>query len=138
MTFLRVDIEELDARGLRKFGLMMAFLIATTFGVIVPWWAGANTALWPWILAGVFAGFGLLNSKPLKWPYRIWMCFGVIMSKVMNPLILGIVFFLIIFPTSLVLRLMGKKLLNLGKDDSVASYRENSKTRSPGHMTKPY
>ena len=63
--------------------------------------ARACLPLWPWVIFGVLAVLGLVAPMALNPVYKIWMRFGLIMSKIMTPLIMGIVFYFVITPVGL-------------------------------------
>ena len=65
------------------------------------------------IISVVFLVLGLLNSKLLSPLNEIWIKFGEILGRVIAPLIMALVYFLILTPISLLLRAFGKDLLGL-------------------------
>ena len=99
------DIPELDAKGLRKFALTTGAIIAVLFGLLLPWLFGFNYPTWPWILAGVLGAWGLVHPPSLAPVYKGWMKFGLLLSKITQPIVLGIVFYIVIMPMGLVMRL---------------------------------
>ena len=56
---------------------------------------------------------GLINSKVLTPLNKFWFKLGLLLGKVISPLIMGIIFFLVVTPTALIMRIIGKDLLNL-------------------------
>ena len=64
-------------------------------------------------MALIFLILGLLNSKILTPLNSIWFKFGLLLGKVVSPVIMGIIFFLVVTPTSFIMRILGKDLLNL-------------------------
>lgn len=134
------EIPELDRAGLRKFGLTTGAIIAVLFGLLIPWLLNKEHIVWwPWILAGVFWLWAIAAPDSMNGFYRIWMKFGLFMSKIMNPLVLGIVFFLVFFPMGVLMRIFGKKdpmCRKLEKD--VASYRVQSHKIDNKSMEKPF
>ena len=86
-------IPELDRKGLREFGLTTGAAVVVIFGLFFPWLLDLDWPLWPWLIAAVFWSLALLQPLWLRWIYRAWMRFGLLASRVMTPLVLGIVFF---------------------------------------------
>jgi hypothetical protein len=74
----------------------------------------------------------------LKRLYRKWLQFSTVFGHIMSRIILGIMFFLIISPTGLLLRLLGKDPLEKGFAPELASYRVNSTRRPADHYRRPY
>ena len=62
--------------------------------------------------------------------YRAWMRFGLLASRVMTPLVLGVVFFGMISPMAMIMRLWGKDPMQKSLDPKQKSYRVRS-TKSP-------
>ena len=87
------DIPQLDARGLRNFGLATGSIIAVLFGAVLPWLLDLQYARWPWVFGGLLAGWALVHSHSLRPVYYVWMQFGLLLHKVTTPLVLGVLFF---------------------------------------------
>ncbi len=123
-------IPELDRKGLREFGLTFGAVIVILFGLFLPWVLDRDWPVWPWLLAAPFWLLALVYPMWLRGVYRAWMRFGLLASRVMTPLVLGIVFFVMISPMAMVMRLMGKDPLKRTLDPQQKSYRVKS-TKSP-------
>jgi hypothetical protein len=130
-------IPDLDRKGLREFGLVTGGIVAGLFGLFFPWLLERSWPLWPWIVFGVLGTWGLVAPMSLRPVYRAWMRFGLMLSKVMTPLIMGIVFFLVITPVAIVLKLFGKDPMARKFDDS-DSYRVPTEKAPPENLEKPY
>lgn len=110
----------------RNFGLVM-----TGFFVIVallPLWNGQAIRLWALMIAGVFFVPAIVFPKVLSRLNILWMQFGELLSKIVSPIALGLVFFVVITPFALVMRLLGKQTLELKFDAKSDSY---WKTKQP-------
>ena len=123
-------IPELDRTGLREFGLTTGAAIVIIFGLFFPWILELNWPVWPWVIAAPLWLLALVRPLWLRWIYRAWMRFGLLASRVMTPLVLGIVFFVMISPMAMVRRLMGKDPMHRALDRNRKSYRVQS-TKSP-------
>ena len=136
-------IPELDRKGLREFGLVTGGIVAVLFGLFFPWLLDRELSLWPikplwpWAIFGVLAALGLAAPMALNPIYKVWMRFVLIMSKIMTPLIMGIVFFCVITPVGLFRRFFAKDSLAREFDDT-DSYRVPSKKASAENLEKPY
>lgn len=129
-------IPELNASGLRRFALTTAAIVAALFGLLFPWLGGHGWPVWPWVLAVVLALWGLVRPTSLRPVYHGWMRFGRLASRVMTPLVLGLVFFLLFLPIGLVMRLAGHDPMRRKLDPEAETYRVPS--RSPASIEKPY
>ena len=132
------NIPELDSKGLRDFGLLMAAVIGVLFGIFFPWLFDRSWPLWPWLIGAAFALPALVVPLSLRPVYRGWMRFGMVMSRIMTPLVLGIVFFLVFTPVALVLKLLGKDAMRRKLDPQAESYRIDNKDATMGDMERPF
>ena len=112
----------------RNFGTVffLVFLIISLFPLL----KNENIRIWSIIIALVFLVLGLLNSKFLTPLNKIWFRFGIILGNFVSPIVMGIVFFVIVTPTSLIMRVLGKNLLNLKKENKKTYWIERSKIKS--------
>ncbi len=104
----------------RSFGIVMAIVLALI--ALVNYWHDGRIWLWMAGIAAVFltAAFVLPAAlKPLNW---IWFRFGLLLHAVVNPIVLGFMFYLTILPTGLVMRALGKDLLRLKREPDSDSY----------------
>lgn len=111
-----------EARGStdRSFGLVFA----GAFAVIpaIAWLRGAPLRLWPYAVAGVFLLLALLQPGWLAPLNRLWARFGLLLGRVTNPLVMGVVFFVVVTPAAFVFRLAGKDPLRLKREPGAKSY----------------
>ena len=132
------DIPELDKKGLREFGLVTAAIVAVLFGGALPWLFGFNFPAWPWIFAAVLGLWALIAPNSLNHPYKLWMRFGMLLGAVMNRVVLSVVFFLVVLPTGLLMRVFGKDPMRRKLDNKQDSYRIESAPTNPDRMDRPF
>ena len=101
----------------RSFGIV--FSIVFLIIALYPLLNDDTVKIWLIILSLTFFILGLLNSNILSPLNRIWFKFGIILGGIVSPIIMGLVFFLVVTPISLILRLFKKDTLNLKKNDSM-------------------
>jgi hypothetical protein len=131
------EIKELDAKGLREFALTTGGIVAVLFGLFFPWLLERPTPRWPWVITAVLVAWGLVAPTSLRPVYRGWMKFGLVMSKITTPIIMGAVFFLVLTPMGFVRRLVGKDSLSRAFDRS-ESYRVPSRKAPAKNLEKPF
>ena len=103
----------------RTFGLVFAAFCALVGGL--KWWHAGM--YWPWwIAAAAFLGLALAAPDTLAVPNRLWTKLGLLLSKIVQPVVMGALFFLTITPIGLLMRATGKDLLRLKRDSAAASY----------------
>ena len=131
-------IPELDRKGLREFGLTTGAAVVVIFGLFFPWLLDLDWPVWPWVIAAALWSLALIYPDWLSWVYRAWMRFGLLASRVMTPLVLGIVFFGMIAPMALVMRLMGKDPMQRAIDPNQNSYRVKSIKSPKEKLERPF
>jgi hypothetical protein len=136
MADLRHEIPELDRAGLRQFGLVTGGIVASLFGLLLPWLFERPWPLWPWVVFAILAVWALAGPSSLRPVYRAWMRFGLLLSRVTTPVILGIVYFMVIAPAGFLMRVAGKDPMRRRLDENTLSYRVQS--RKGKHMEKPF
>ena len=135
---MKHEIPELDRKGLRSFGLVTGGIVAVLFGLIFPWLLDRSIPLWPFIVFAVLGFWGLIAPLSLRPVYRIWMHFGLFMSRFMTPLILGITFFLVITPGALLKRIFGEDSMKRELTEDKETYRVVSKKPSVENLERMY
>jgi len=103
----------------KSFGIV--FFIVFLVISIWPLLSENNIRIWSLILSLIFLILGLFNSSFLTPLNKLWFKFGILLGKFMAPLIMGIIFFIVVTPIGLIMRLFNKDLLKL-KFNSDKSY----------------
>ena len=104
----------------RSFGIVFFFVF-----VIVSLWPLTNEnslRVWSIFVAIIFLILGLMNSKLLTPLNILWAKFGKLLGFIIAPIVMGFVFFVVITPTGLIMKLIGKDLLNNKYDNKIKSY----------------
>jgi|TARA_B100000959_G_scaffold190615_1_gene199301 hypothetical protein len=126
---------EIKISSNRNFGLVFFFVF-----LIVSLWPLINEGsprYWSIVIAVIFLILGLLNSKLLTPLNKLWFKFGLFLGSIISPIIMGIIFFLVIAPTGLVMKLMGKDLLDKKYDNKKKSYWIN-RTKTKNTMKQQF
>ena len=112
----------------RSFGLL--FFIVFLVIALWPLTKKGDINLYLISIALIFLVLGLLNSKILAPLNKLWFKFGIFLGKIISPLIMGIIFFLVVTPIGLVMRIFGKDLLNLKYNKNQSYWTEKNGTKS--------
>lgn len=104
----------------QSFGMVMtaAFALMSTLN----WWHDGHSWRWTGGIALLFLVSTLFYPAALKPLNRLWFKFGLLLHKVVNPIMMAFVFFGAVLPTALVMRARGKDLLRLKRDSNADSY----------------
>ena len=98
----------------RSFGIV--FFIFFLFISLYPLYKDGNIRIWTLILSIVFLILGLLNSSILTPLNKLWFKFGILLGSIVSPVVMGLVFFTVVTPTSIIMRIFNKNLLGLKKN----------------------
>jgi hypothetical protein len=102
---------EINKSSNRNFGIV--FFIVFLIIAIYPMLNEGDVRFWSLIASLIFLTLGILNSEFLTPLNKMWFKFGIFLGKIFSPLIMSLIFFLVVTPIGLVLRLIGKDVLNL-------------------------
>ena len=104
-------MDEIKISSNRSFGIV--FFIVFLLIALYPLLKGNDLRIWSLIISFIFLALGLINSKILTPLNRLWFKFGLLLGKFISPLIMGIIFFVVVTPIGIIMRLLKKDLLNL-------------------------
>jgi hypothetical protein len=127
-----------DRRGLRSFALQVGLAIIVVFGLLLPWLLGFRFPRWPWVVGGVLIAWGLLLPATLAPVYRFWMRFAEVLHRITSPIILGIVFYLVVLPMALLMRIAGRDPLRRATRTGESTYRVPSTPVRPDNLQRPF
>ena len=106
-----MDQKDIKIGSNKSFGVVffLVFLLISLYPLI----NDGNLRIWSFAISIIFLILGILNSKILSPLNKIWFKFGLLLGKVISPIVMGIIFFIVVTPTGLILRLFQKDVLNL-------------------------
>jgi hypothetical protein len=119
-THLKKLEEDAVVGSERSFGLVFAAVFALI--ALLPLLKGGGVRWWSLALAAVFLALALLIPAVLKPLNVLWFKFGLLVGRVMTPLVMGILYLLSVIPTGLFLRATGRDLLRLKREPAMKSY----------------
>lgn len=122
---------------LRKFGLIMAVFLIVFFDGLIPWIWNIAPPTWPLIVAAVLSVFALVRPVWLNPFYLVWMKFANVLGWINTHIILSLIFFVLISPTGLVMRIR-RDPMRRKWDKTVTSYRIESKSPKTENLKRPY
>ena len=104
----------------RSFGLVffLVFLIVALW----PLKYEEDVRLWSFILSIIFFILVILNSKLLTPLNKLWFKFGIFLGSIISPVVMGLVYFLVVAPVGIFMRILGKDLLKKNKIKSASTY----------------
>ena len=121
-------MDEIKISSNRSFGIV--FFIVFLLISIYPLLNDDHLRIWSLIISIVFLILGLLNSKILLPLNKIWFKFGILIGKIISPLIMGLIFFVVVTPIGFLMRLFNKDLINLKFNKSKSYWIEKNEPKS--------
>ena len=112
--------KEIKTSSNKSFGLV--FFVIFIIIALWPLLNDGNIRIWSIIVSIIFLILGLLNSKILTPFNKLWMRLGALLGIIVSPIVMGVVYFGIITPIGLIMKLFGKDVLNLKLDKTKTTY----------------
>ena len=104
-------MDDIKISSNRSFGIV--FFIVFLIIALYPLTYSEEIRVWSATVSLIFLVLGLFNSKILTPLNKLWFKLGILLGKIISPIIMGIIFFLVVTPIGLLMRLLGKDLINL-------------------------
>ena len=120
--------KDIEISSNRNFGIV--FFIVFFLIAVYPLINNGNIRVWSLIISIIFLILGLINSKLLLPLNKVWFKFGLLLGSVISPIVMGIIFFLVVTPIALILRAIGKDVLNLKKNNNKTYWIEKTEQKS--------
>jgi len=109
----------------RSFGIVFFIVF-----LVISLWPLLNSneiRIWALIISLVFLILGLLNSKILAPLNKIWFKFGIFLGNIVSPIVMGLIYFVVVTPIALLLKVFGKDVLSLKKNKSNTYWKNKEK-----------
>ena len=121
-------MEEVKISSNKSFAIVffVVFLIISLYPLV----NSENIRIWSLIISLSFLILGLINSSILTPFNKIWFKFGILIGKIVSPFIMGVIFYAVVTPTSLLLRLFKKDILNLKFNDNKSYWIKKNEKKS--------
>ena len=112
----------------KNFGIVFSivFLIIALFPLI----NDGNLRIWSLIVSIIFLTLGLINSKALTPLNKLWFKFGIFLGNIISPIVMGIIYFAVVTPIALFLKVINKDVLSLKKTKKVSYWKNKEKYNS--------
>ena len=104
-------MDDIKISSNKSFGIV--FFVVFLLVAFYPLTNQTDIRIWSLIISLAFLILGLLNSKILTPLNKLWFKFGVFLGKIVSPLVMGLIFFVVVTPIAFLMRILKKDLLNL-------------------------
>ena len=121
-------MNNIKAGSIRGFGIVFFFVF--TIIALYPLLNNHEIRFWSLIIGFIFLFLGIVESTLLKPLNLIWFKFGLFLGQFIAPIVMGIVYFMVVFPTFLLLKIFKKNYLNINYERNRNSYWLNIKNKS--------
>ena len=112
----------------RNFGIV--FFVLFLLISLYPLAHGEDLRVWFLMISLIFLFLGFINSKVLTPLNKLWFKFGILLGKIVSPIVMGVIYFLVVTPTGLLMRLFGKDILNLKFNNEKSYWIEKKEPKS--------
>ncbi len=99
----------------KSFGVV--FFIVFLIIALYPMLKGQDLRLWSLIISLIFLILGIVNSTVLTPLNKIWFKFGILLGNIISPIVMAIVFFVVVTPTGIIMKILRKDLIGLKKNN---------------------
>ena len=104
-------MDDIKISSNRSFGIV--FFIVFFLIALYPLIYSKDIRIWSLLISLIFLILGSINSRILTPLNKLWFKFGILLGKIVSPIIMGIIFFLVVTPIGFIMRILGKDVLNL-------------------------
>ena len=104
-------MDDIKISSNRSFGIV--FFVVFFLIALYPLINNEDIRICSLVISLIFLILGLINSRILNPLNKLWFKFGILLGKIVSPIIMGIIFFLVVTPIGFIMRVLGKDLLNL-------------------------
>ena len=112
----------------RSFGIV--FFIVFLIIALYPLLNSEGIRFWSIIISLIFLILGLINSKILNPLNKLWFKFGILLGRIISPLVMGVIFFLVVTPIGILMKILKKDLLNLNYNNNKSYWIEKNEPKS--------
>ena len=104
-------MDDIKISSNRSFGIVffIVFILITFYPLINQ----GEIRIWSVFISLLFLMLGIINSKILTPLNKVWFKFGIFLGKIISPIVMGLIFFLVVTPIAFLMRMLKKDLLNL-------------------------
>ena len=121
-------MDDIKISSNRSFGIV--FFVVFLLIAFYPLLKNGEIRIWSLIISLGFLILGLINSKILTPLNRLWFKFGLLLGKIISPLIMGIIFFLVVTPIGILMKILKKDSLNLNYNNNKTYWIEKNEPKS--------
>ena len=108
----------------RSFGIV--FFVVFLIVALWPLKNNLDIRIWSLIISFIFLILGIFNSKLLSPLNKIWFKFGILLGKIISPIVMGLIFFTVVTPTAIILKIFKKDVLSLKKSKSNSYWKKKT------------
>jgi hypothetical protein len=121
-------MDDIKISSNRSFGIV--FFIVFILIAFYPLINQGEVRIWSVLVSLFFLIFGVINSKILTPLNKIWFKFGIFLGKMISPIVMGLIFFLVVTPIGFLMRMLKKDILNLKFNESNSYWIEKTDPKS--------
>ena len=121
-------MDDIKISSNRSFGIV--FFIVFILIAFYPLINQGEIRIWSVFISLLFLILGIINSKILTPLNKIWFKFGILLGKIVSPIVMGLIFFLVVTPIAIFMKILKKDLLNLRYNNDKSYWIEKNEPKS--------
>jgi len=121
-------MDDIKISSNKSFGIV--FFVVFLLIAFYPLTNQGDVRIWSIIVSLIFLVLGLLNSKLLSPLNKFWFKFGIFLGKIVSPLVMGLIFFFVVTPIGILMKIFKKDLLNLKYNNDNSYWIEKNEPKS--------
>jgi hypothetical protein len=121
-------MDDIKISSNRSFGIVffLVFILISFYPLI----NNESIRFWSLIIAFIFLVLGVLNARILSPLNKLWSKFGILLGRIVSPIVMGVIFFFVVTPTAFLMKLLKKDLLNLKYNHKKSYWIEKTEPKS--------
>ena len=121
-------MDDIKISSNRSFGIVffLVFVLISFYPLI----NNESIRFWSLIIAFIFLVLGVLNARILSPLNKLWSKFGILLGRIVSPIVMGVIFFFVVTPTAFLMKLLKKDLLNLKYNHKKSYWIEKTEPKS--------
>ena len=126
--YTTTNMDDVKISSNRSFGIV--FFVVFLLIALYPLLNNGSIRIWSLIISLIFFILGLINSNILSPLNKIWFKFGILLGKIISPLVMGCIYFSVVTPIGILMKILKKDLLNLRYNNEKSYWIEKNEIKS--------
>ena len=123
-----MNFKDIKISSNRNFGIV--FFVVFLIIALWPLLSQNEIRTWSLVISIIFLVLGFFNSKILTPFNKLWFKFGILLGNIIAPIVMGLVFFFVVTPTGIIMKILKKDLISLKKNNDKTYWIEKKEIKT--------